>query len=303
MELGSDWRCAAESGRSAPRPFRRAPRSRHRGWPGWRRPSAGSRSARDIAARRHGRCANQPHGFVFDEADGAHAVPLDLEEPLVAARRSARPGPLSWADGRRHGGLSRRPLQRTPGWRLGLFAFWRRGAARILRRLWMRPRRPALPFALRIAGRLALGLARRQIARSPPACGRRARCRRALDVPPGHGIASRFLMISHSLPLPRPFMWTRRNRPSAFRRAAGTSDRRARSAPDRRVAQQRPRCRDPTASRCPRRNCRPEWCPRIRRIRGVIFHVRGQMFERGIERGPLGTAHDFSTPSISRRKS
>ena len=50
---------------------------------------------------------DQANGFLLDEADGAHAVPFDFEEPVVAARRGVGQRRFHGRDGGRHGGLHR----------------------------------------------------------------------------------------------------------------------------------------------------------------------------------------------------
>ena len=49
----------------------------------------------------------QPHLFVVDEGDGAHAIPLHFEEPVFTARRTLGDGGLHGVDVGGHGRLAR----------------------------------------------------------------------------------------------------------------------------------------------------------------------------------------------------
>ena len=55
---------------------------------------------------------DQPDGFAIDEADGPHAVPFDLEQPFVAARRRVGQGRFHGRDRRWAWALPRRPSAR-----------------------------------------------------------------------------------------------------------------------------------------------------------------------------------------------
>ena len=209
----------------------------------------------------------QPDLFMLDEGDGAHAVPLHFEEPVVAARRLVGERRLHRARCRRHLGWLGAPfrLAEVDGY---VFFY-----AALLGRLGAAASSGGLPRASP-AGcsprrdrprppSCASSCAPADSARSPPGCGRRARCTHAPPRPsPATANRSRFLMSSHSLPLPRPFMWTSAKSPLSFSpcRRNLRSPRAICSAPGCRPAVRT--CRGPTASRCRRRSFPPGCCLR-----------------------------------------
>jgi len=64
-----------------------------------------------------------------------------------------------------------------------------------------------------------------------------------------------------------------------------------------------PTCLRPRPSPRPRHSCLGNGAFKVEVRNRMIFHLHGQAFVCGSSEGPLGTAHDLSTPSISRRKS
>ena len=229
--------------------------------------------------------------FVVQEGDRAHAVPLHFEEPFVAARHAVGDGRLHRLDGRRHSAELRALY--GPRSNFTFFCAGRRFGRRGRGGLHGALRRPAaLPDAVGGARGLALASsAPAGFARSLPACGRRARCRRAPPRPsPRAANSSRFLISSHSLPLPRPFMRTRAKSPFSFspcRRNLKSPRASLLLARRRRPAART--CRDPTASRCRRRSCPSGMLPsKLAVLDRMIFHMRRQALDGGIERRTLG---------------
>ena len=112
---------------------------------------------------------------------------------------------------------------------------------------------------------------------------------------PGTANSSRFLMISHSLPLPRPFILHQRE--IALQLLAVQPELEV-AARDLRVARRLRRAdrmsRDPTASRCPRHSFPSGMLPsKPPYSSGMILHVGREMFHAGIERRPFGNGPRF----------
>src|SRR5215831_3891559 len=104
----------------------------------------------------------QPHLFVLDEGDGAHAVPLDFEEPVVAVGRTVANVCGHRLDGIWHWSGTRSMDLGWVSFRLLLFG---RGFLRS-RELGGALRGTALPGAIRRTGRFGLTLPCRQVARN-----------------------------------------------------------------------------------------------------------------------------------------
>ena len=135
--------------------------------------------------------------------------------------------------------------------------------------------------------------------RSLPVCVRKARCRRSSRHPTqGAACSSRFLISSHSLPLPRPFMWTRAKSPFNF-----SPSRRNLRSPARDLFVAGCFAEQPEPAAVPEHHAA---CAVVARrdvafeaavVQGMVFHMRrpgGAPRDPGW--GPLGTAHDFRTP-------
>ena len=149
---------------------------------------------------------------------------------------------------------------------------------------------PALPFALRIAGRLLLGLARRQALRDLllRAAGEHAPGECSMSQP-GTASASRFLIISHSLPLPRFFIWTRANSPFSFspcRRNFRSP--RAICSSTGRVAEQFPRAAVPQHDAARAVISGRDVAFEVAVFERMVFHLGGQVLGERLERRAFG---------------